>query len=175
MAIDPRVDIGHVHLKVGDNEPPVGFSCGVLGLQLQRRHGAQAALVPPDGSRRALGLNARESPAGCPPARTGLHHVATRCSDRHTLAVALRRVRETGVTLEGASGHILGAALDGRDPESRVMEVCPGRPREGRPCCGNAAPEMAASASGEAPDVVLVRPEGRFDRDLDAGAPAPDN
>ena len=31
-AIDPRVRIGHVHLKVADIERALGFYCGVLGF-----------------------------------------------------------------------------------------------------------------------------------------------
>jgi catechol 2,3-dioxygenase len=32
MTIDPRVDIGHVHLKVSDLDLALGFYCGVLGF-----------------------------------------------------------------------------------------------------------------------------------------------
>src|SRR4051812_10866794 len=35
MAIDPRVDIGHVHLKVSDLDRALAFYCGVLGFELQ--------------------------------------------------------------------------------------------------------------------------------------------
>ena len=34
MTIDPRVDIGHVHLKVADLERSIAFYCGVLGFEL---------------------------------------------------------------------------------------------------------------------------------------------
>ena len=38
-AIDPRVDIGHVHLKVADIERALDFYVGVLGFELQQRMG----------------------------------------------------------------------------------------------------------------------------------------
>ena len=38
MAIDPRVDIGHVHLKVSDLERSLDFWCGVMGFELQHRY-----------------------------------------------------------------------------------------------------------------------------------------
>ena len=34
MTIDPRVDIGHVHLKVADLDRALGFYCDVLGFEL---------------------------------------------------------------------------------------------------------------------------------------------
>ena len=47
MSIDPRVDIGHVHLKVADIERALGFYVGVLGFELQQRMGDEAASSPP--------------------------------------------------------------------------------------------------------------------------------
>src|SRR6266446_7800387 len=41
--IDPRVRIGHVHLKVADLERALNFYCGVLGFELMERHGDDAA------------------------------------------------------------------------------------------------------------------------------------
>ena len=43
--IDPRVRIGHVHLKVADLERALNFYCGVLGFELMQRHGDDAAFV----------------------------------------------------------------------------------------------------------------------------------
>ena len=37
-AIDPRVDIGHVHLKVADLERALEFYVGVLGFEEQARY-----------------------------------------------------------------------------------------------------------------------------------------
>ena len=45
--IDPRVRIGHVHLKVADLERALNFYCDVLGFELMERHGDEARLFPP--------------------------------------------------------------------------------------------------------------------------------
>src|ERR1700746_2558471 len=50
--IDPRVRIGHVHLKVADLERALNFYCGVLGFELTQRDGTQAAFVSGGGHQR---------------------------------------------------------------------------------------------------------------------------
>ena len=44
-SIDPRVDIGHVHLKVADLDRALDFYVGVLGFGLQQRIGDSAAFI----------------------------------------------------------------------------------------------------------------------------------
>ena len=67
MAIDPRVDIGHVHLKVADLERAIGFYRDVLGFELQLRYGEQAAFLSAGGYHHHIGLNTWESKGGAPP------------------------------------------------------------------------------------------------------------
>lgn len=132
MAIDPRVDIGHVHLKVADLERALGFYCGVLGFELVQRLGDQAAFVSAGGYHHHIGLNTWESRGAGPPPRhaTGLYHTAIRYPDRRTLADALRRVVEARVPLEGASDHGVSIALYLRDPDDNGVELYYDRPRE---------------------------------------------
>src|ERR687891_350236 len=113
QALDPRVDIGHVHLKVGDLERALDFYCGVLGFELQTRMGDQAAFISAGGYHHHIGLNTWESRGGSPPApgHTGLFHVAIRYPDRRTLADALRRVVEARVPISGASDHGVSEAV----------------------------------------------------------------
>jgi catechol 2,3-dioxygenase len=96
-SIDPRVDIGHVHLKVADLDRALAFYCGVLGFGLIQRMGQGAAFISAGGYHHHIGLNTWESLGGPPPApgTTGLYHLAIRYPDRLTLADALRR-RATG-------------------------------------------------------------------------------
>lgn len=47
--IDPKVRIGHVHLKVADLERAPAFYCGVLGFSLTQRYGPDAAFVSAGG------------------------------------------------------------------------------------------------------------------------------
>jgi catechol 2,3-dioxygenase len=117
--IDPRVDIGHVHLKVADLDRALAFWCGVLGFEEQARMGAQAAFISAGGYHHHIGLNTWESQGGtpAPPGHTGLYHVAVRFPDRKALAEAVRRVVEAGVPLEGASDHGVSEAIYLRDPD----------------------------------------------------------
>jgi catechol 2,3-dioxygenase len=131
MAIDPGVDIGHVHLKVADLERALGFYCGVLGFELTMRYGPSAAFVSAGGYHHHIGLNTWESAGGSPPPpnTTGLYHVAIRYPSRASLADALRRVRAAGVVLDGASDHGVSEALYLRDPDDNGVELYWDRPR----------------------------------------------
>lgn len=130
-ALDPRVDIGHVHLKVADLDRALGFYCGVLGFELMQRYGPGAAFVSAGGYHHHIGLNTWESQGGAPPApgTTGLYHVAIRYPDRATLADALRRVLDAGIRLDGASDHGVSEALYLRDPDDNGIELYRDRPR----------------------------------------------
>jgi catechol 2,3-dioxygenase len=131
-GIDPRVDIGHVHLKVADLERAIAFYQGVLGFELMQRYGTEAAFLSAGGYHHHIGLNTWESKGGGPPppGTTGLYHVAIRYPDRHSLADALRRLRDAGVPLDGASDHGVSEALYLRDPDGNGLELYRDRPRE---------------------------------------------
>lgn len=130
--IDPRVEIGHVHLKVADLDRALDFYCGVLGFELQQRMGEDAAFVSAGGYHHHIGLNTWHSKGAPPPPAhsTGLFHVAIRYPDRRTLADALRRLSEAGVPLEGASDHGVSEALYLSDPDGNGIELYWDRPRE---------------------------------------------
>jgi catechol 2,3-dioxygenase len=132
VTIDPRVDIGHVHLKVADIDRALAFYRDVLGFELQQRMGDSAAFVSAGGYHHHLGFNTWESAGGTPPPRghTGLFHVAIRYPDRKTLADALRRLVEAGVPIEGASDHGVSEAIYLRDPDGNGVELYCDRPQE---------------------------------------------
>ena len=132
MAIDPRVDIGHVHLKVSDIDRALAFWSGVLGFDVMARMGDQAAFISAGGYHHHIGLNTWESAGAPPPPRhtTGLYHVAIRYPDRVTLADAVRRVLDAGVSLEGASDHGVSEAIYLRDPDDNGIELYRDRPRD---------------------------------------------
>jgi catechol 2,3-dioxygenase len=131
-AIDPRVDIGHVHLKVADIDRALAFYSGVLGFELTTRFGDQAAFISAGGYHHHLGLNTWESKNGppAPPGTTGLYHTAIRYPDRKTLADALRRVLEAGIPIDGASDHGVSEAIYLRDPDGNGVELYRDRPRD---------------------------------------------
>jgi catechol 2,3-dioxygenase len=132
MAIDPRVGIGHVHLKVADLERSLAFYCGVLGFELMQRMGSQAAFISAGGYHHHIGLNTWESLGGSPPppGTTGLYHVAILYPDRSTLADALRRLVEANISLDGAADHGVSEALYLRDPDDNGVELYRDRPQE---------------------------------------------
>jgi catechol 2,3-dioxygenase len=130
--IDPRVEIGHVHLKVAGIERSLAFYCGVLGFEEQARYGNQAVFISAGGYHHHIGLNTWESRGGSPPppGHTGLFHAAIRYPDRKTLADALRRLVDAGISLDGASDHGVSEALYLRDPDGNGLEFYRDRPRE---------------------------------------------
>ena len=123
--LDPRVGIGHVHLKVADLDRALNFYCGVLGFELQQRFGTQAAFISAGGYHHHIGLNTWESKGGSPPPprSTGLYHVAILYPNRATLADALRRLIAAGVELEGAADHGVSEAIYLRDPDGNGVEL----------------------------------------------------
>jgi catechol 2,3-dioxygenase len=131
-AIDPRVDIGHVHLKVSDLERAIAFYRDVLGFELMQRMGDQAAFLSAGGYHHHIGLNTWESQGGPPPPRgtTGLFHTAIRYPDRKALANALKRLVEARWPLSGASDHGVSVALYLNDPDRNGIELYYDRPRE---------------------------------------------
>jgi catechol 2,3-dioxygenase len=130
--IDSRVDIGHVHLKVSDLDRAISFYRDVLGFELQQLYGGQAAFLSAGGYHHHIGLNTWESAGAEPPPRrsTGLYHVAIRYPDRRSLADAVRRVLDAGISLEGASDHGVSEAIYLRDYDDNGIELYRDRPRE---------------------------------------------
>ena len=123
--VDPRVRVGHVHLKVADLQRALDFYCGVLGFELTQRYGSQAAFVSAGGYHHHIGLNTWESKGGSPPppGSTGLYHVAILYPTRTALADALERLIEARIPLDGASDHGVSEALYLRDPDQNGVEL----------------------------------------------------
>src|SRR5436189_3695716 len=143
-AIDPRVRIGHVHLKVSDLEASLKFYCGVLGFELMQRWGTEAAFISAGGYHHHIGLNTWESLAGSPPqlGTTGLFHVAILYPDRAALGDALRRLVAANIPLDGASDHGVSEALYLRDPDQNGVELYWDRPKESLPRGPNGEQDM---------------------------------
>ena len=130
--IDPRADIGHVHLKVSDIERALGFYRDVLGFEVMQLWGDAAAFISAGGYHHHIGLNTWESRGGAPPppGTTGLYHVAIRYPTRGALGKALRRVAHAGIPLDGASDHGVSIALYLRDPDENGIELYWDRPQD---------------------------------------------
>ena len=130
--IDPRVGIGHVHLKVADLDRALSFYRDVLGFQVTQRYGRNAVFLSAGGYHHHIGLNTWESAGGSPPPprTTGLYHLAILYPTRAALADALRRLLDANIPLEGASDHGVSEALYLRDPDGNGVELYWDRPRE---------------------------------------------
>jgi catechol 2,3-dioxygenase len=128
--LDPKVRIGHVHVKVADLERALGFYCGALGFELMQQFGNSAAFISAGGYHHHIGLNTWESAGGAPPppGTTGLYHLAVLFPTRAGLAEALRRLLAAGIELEGASDHGVSEALYLRDPDGNGVELYWDRP-----------------------------------------------
>jgi catechol 2,3-dioxygenase len=129
--LDPRVSIGHTHLKVADLDRALEFWRDILGFEVTQRLGHQAAFLSAGGYHHHIGLNTWESKGGSapPPGTTGLYHVAILYPTRATLADALRRVLDAGIELDGASDHGVSEALYLRDPDGNGVELYWDRPK----------------------------------------------
>jgi catechol 2,3-dioxygenase len=130
--LHPDVRIGHVQLKVADLDRALSFYRDVLGFELTQQYGRQAAFLSAGGYHHHIGLNTWESEGGTPPppGTTGLYHVAIVYPTRTELGDALRRLRNAGIPLEGASDHGVSEALYLRDPDGNGVELYWDRPKE---------------------------------------------
>ncbi|MBM4182987.1 MAG: glyoxalase [Gemmatimonadetes bacterium] len=128
--IDPRVVVGHVHLKVSDLERAIRFYVDALGFEVMQLYDSQAAFLSAGGYHHHVGLNTWESLGGRAPApgTTGLYHVAFLYPDRAALGRAYQRLIEHSIPLDGASGHGVSEALYLRDPDGNGIELYCDRP-----------------------------------------------
>ena len=129
--LPPEVRIGHVHLRVADLDRALVFYQGVLGFELTQRFGRQAAFLSAGGYHHHIGLNTWESLGGNPPpaGSTGLYHLAVLYPTRAALGVALRRLLDHGVSLDGAADHGVSEALYLHDPDQNGVELYWDRPQ----------------------------------------------
>ncbi len=133
-SIDPRVGIGHVHLKVADLDRALAFYHGVLGFEVTQRMGARRRSSAPAAITTTSASTRGRATADPPPrGTTGLYHVAILYPDRAALADALRRLVDAGVRLDGAADHGVSEALYLRDPDGNGVELYRDRPREAWP------------------------------------------
>jgi catechol 2,3-dioxygenase len=132
QPINPRVRIGHVHLKVADIDRALKFYRDVLGFQITQRYGRSAAFMSAGDYHHHIALNTWQSKDGQPPApgTTGLYHLAILYPTRASLADALRRLIDAGIPLDGASDHGVSEALYLHDPDGNGVELYWDRPRE---------------------------------------------
>jgi catechol 2,3-dioxygenase len=129
MAIHPDTDVGAVRLTVSDLERSRSFYERALGLRATETDDGTVALGV-DGEPPLIELAGDAGAPARPRPSTGLFHLAVLLPSRRDLAVALRRLVEARVALDGASDHLVSEALYLHDPDGNGIEVYRDRPRE---------------------------------------------
>ena len=127
--IAPETDIGTVRLTVADLPRSRGFYERALGLRATNREDGSVALGV-DGEPALIELTADAAAPPLARRATGLYHLAVLLPSRRDLAVALRRLADARVPLDGASDHLVSEALYLHDPDGNGIEIYRDRPRE---------------------------------------------
>lgn len=146
-AVPAATVIGHVHLCVSDLDRSLGFYMEVLGFELTARLPSGAAFLSAGGYHHHIAINTWQSLGATPPppGHTGLYHFAIRYPGRHELAVAVRRVLEAGVRLQGAADHGISESIYLADPDGIGVELTRDRPEEDWPRDADGHLDLGAS------------------------------
>jgi catechol 2,3-dioxygenase len=138
--IDPRVRIGHTHLRTSDIDRVRGFYVDVLGFDVV----AEARDVPgwgttgdllfvsAGGYHHHLGFNTWKSKRGPaqPDGVAGLHHVALAYPTRRALADAYRRLKQANWPIRQTADHGTHLAIYVSDPDGNDVELMWDRPTD---------------------------------------------
>lgn len=137
--INPRTDIGHVHMKTADIQKVYDFYVGILGFNVVGRLEDSAIFLAAGGYHHHLAFNTWESKGGSPAPRntTGLYHIAIRYPDRASLGDALIRLNKAKWPLEGVNDHGTHEALYLRDADDNGLELYWDRPESEWPLDAN--------------------------------------
>jgi catechol 2,3-dioxygenase len=124
QSIPAGTHIGHVHLKVADLDRAIAFYRDTLGFDLLYNMGT-AAFLSAGGYHHHIALNTWESAGGQPPqgGSTGLYHFAINYPTRRDLAVAFKRLLESGWQIDGYNDHGTHLALYLHDPDFNGIEL----------------------------------------------------
>jgi catechol 2,3-dioxygenase len=144
QPIDPRVGIGHVHLKSANLDRIHSFYVGVLGFNVVARM-PNALFLAAGNYHHHLGFNTWESKDGPAPSAhmTGLYHVAILYPDRPALGDALKRLVAAAWPLDGFNDHGTHEALYLQDPDGNGLELYWDRPESEWPVDKNGHLELA--------------------------------
>lgn len=101
-AIDPRTDIGHVHLQVSDLARAEAFYAGLLGFDVTQRSYPGALFLSAGGYHHHLGLNIWAGRGAPPPPSdaAGLIAFVLRLPDRAVWQTMVERLAEAGLSPE---------------------------------------------------------------------------
>ena len=131
MSIHPEVQIGHIHLTIGDLDRSLAFYHDLLGFEITARYGDSAVFLSAGGYHHHIGLNVWNGKGAKPAPRghSGLYHFAILYPTRFELAKVLRKLLEAGYPITGASDHGVSEAIYLNDPDEIGVELYADRPR----------------------------------------------
>jgi catechol 2,3-dioxygenase len=131
--LDPRVRIGHVHLRTTDIDRVRDFYVGILGFDVVDEARdvpgwgtvGDVLFVSAGGYHHHLGFNTWKSKGGepQPDGVAGLHHVAIAYPTRAALADAYSRLRDVGWPIRQATDHGTHEAIYLSDPDGNDVEL----------------------------------------------------
>jgi catechol 2,3-dioxygenase len=127
--LPPASRIGHTHLRVADLKRSLAFYRDVLGFSVTYET-ETIAMLAAGGYHHHVGMNTWDSLGGARPplGTTGLHHHAIVLPDRRSLAVAVKRVIDSGHQLTDAQDHGVSEAYYLDDPDGNGVELYIDRP-----------------------------------------------
>ena len=125
--LDPRVEIGRVHLPVADLDRAVEFYSGVLGFEVTRKPGEPIAYLGAGGSHHHLRLTQNDT---LPSPAPGLPRFSIRYPDRPALADALTRLERARVSIRSSRDEGVSESLHVLDPDGNGVELYYERPRQ---------------------------------------------
>lgn len=98
VRLPSETTMGHVHLKVADIEPTIGFYRDVLGFALMAQLGPYAAFLSAGGYHHHVGANNSESAGATPPppGSAALRHATIVLPDEGARDRVLERLERTG-------------------------------------------------------------------------------
>ena len=126
--------LGPVELTVSDLDRAIAFYTEALGLSVQSREDARAALGVGGEDLLVLCENRAAARAG---RHAGLYHVALLYPTRAELARAAVRLAVARTPIQGASDHGTHEAIYLADPDGNGLELAADRPRERWPDIGD--------------------------------------
>lgn len=125
------VQIGHVHLTVGDLDRSLAFYRDILGFEVTARYDSSAVFLSAGGYHHHIGLNTWAGKGATPPpaGHSGIYHHAILFPTRKELALVLKRLIDAGYPLTGTADHGVSEAIYLNDPDGIGVELYCDRPR----------------------------------------------
>jgi catechol 2,3-dioxygenase len=131
MSIHPEVQIGHVHLTVGDLERSLSFYRDILGFEITAQYGNSAVFLSAGGYHHHIALNTWAGIGAKPasPGHSGLYHFAILYPMRKELAKVLQKLIDANYVVTGTADHGVSEAIYLNDPDGIGVELYCDRPR----------------------------------------------